>query len=313
MKILITDGMQDAALDMLREKHEVDVIEASPEELLDIIGNYEGICVRSRTKVTAEVIEKGEKLKVIGRAGVGTDNIDKVAASAKGIKVVNAPTGNMISVAELAMGHILALARFIPKANAGMHEGKWEKKQLLGMELEGKVLGLLGCGRIGTEVANRARAFGMTVIAYDPYLPARCFEEISAECIGECADLYANADFLSIHTALTPETKGMVGAAEFDRMKPTAYLVNCARGGIVDEDALYDALKEGKIAGAATDVFAEEPNTNKKLEELDNLIMTPHIGASTLDAQVKAGTITAGQMLMVLDGQDPEHWVNRPQ
>ena len=312
MKILITDGMAEEAVDMFKKAgHEVVLDEASPERLLEIIGEYDALCVRSRTKVRKEAIDRAVRLKVIGRAGIGVDNIDIDYAREKGIKVVNAPTGSTLSVAELTMGHMIALARGIVQGTQGIREGKWLKKQLKGRELAGKTLGIIGCGRIGREVAKRAQAFGRTIIGCDPYFPKEAAEKARIE-LTDMDHLLRNADFITIHANLTPENYHMINRAAFEKMKKSAYIINCARGGIIDENDLYHALKEGKIAGAALDTFENEPPGETPLAELDNVIFTPHIGANTVEAQVKAGTIVAEQVLMALEGKEPVHWVNKP-
>jgi len=310
MRILVTDGLEAEALAKLRSVHHVDVVEADPKQLLEIIANYDALIVRSRTKVTAEVLAKAAKLKVVGRAGIGVDNIDAKAATARRIPVVNAPTGSTISVAELALGHMLSLARQIPEADRSMREGKWEKRRFEGRELHGKVLGLVGSGRIGAEVARRAQAFGMEVAAFDPYLPPPAAKERGIRLVDSLAALLMQADFLSIHAALTPETKGMIGAKELALMKRTAYLVNCARGEIVQEAALADALTSGTIAGAALDVFEREPPTGSPILTAPNIVFTPHLGASTHEAQARAGGIIADQVLKVLRGEKPDFAVN---
>ncbi len=310
MKILVTDGLEAEALATLRKQHEVDTIEADPEQLLDIIANYEAIIVRSRTRVTAQALARGGKLRVVGRAGIGVDNIDVKAASARRIPVVNAPTGSTVSVAELAIGHMLSLARHLPEADRTMKEGKWEKKKFEGHELHGKVLGLLGSGRIGAEVAKRAQAFGMDVIAFDPYLPRAVAQERGIPLVPDLPTLLRRADVLSVHAALTPETKGMLGATELAMMKRTAYLVNCARGEIVQEAALAEALKAGTITGAALDVFEKEPPTGSPILTAPNIVFTPHLGASTREAQARAGAIIADQVLKALRGERPEFVVN---
>jgi len=274
------------------------------------IEKYDALIVRGKTKVTAQVIEKGKNLKVVGRAGVGVDNVDLAAASKRKIAVVNAPTGSTVSVAELAIGHMLSLARKLPTADKSIKSGKWEKKAFMGTELSGKTLGLLGSGRIGTEVAKRAQAFGMKTIAHDPYLPPAIAQQNKIELVNK-GSLFAESDFLSIHTALTPETKGMVGPQELAAMKKTAFLINCARGEVVQEKALAEALKSGKIAGAALDVFENEPPTGSPLLALDNVFMTPHIGASTREAQFRAGMTIVDQVDMVLRGNKPEFIVNK--
>ena len=310
MRILVTDGLEGEALAKLRSVHHADVVEADPKQLLEIIPNYYALIVRSRTRVTADVIAKATKLKVIGRAGIGVDNIDVKAATARKIPVVNAPTGSTISVAELALGHMLSLARQIPEADRSVKEGKWEKKRFEGRELHGRILGLVGSGRIGAEVSRRAQAFGMGVIAFDPYLPAPAAKERDIRLVDSLPALLMEADFLSIHAALTPETKGMIGAKQLALMKRTAYIVNCARGEIVQEVALADALKAGTIAGAALDVYEKEPPTGSPILAAPNTIFTPHLGASTHEAQARAGGIIADQVLKVLKGEKTDFAVN---
>jgi D-3-phosphoglycerate dehydrogenase len=311
MKVLVTDGIAKEAVKMLEDAgHEVKVAEPTPEELLEMIGEYNGILVRSKTKVRSDAIEKASTLKVIGRAGIGVDNIDIDAAKEKGIKVVNAPSGSTLSVAELAFGHMISLARGIAKGSQGIRSGSWLKKQLKGMELDGKIVGIVGCGRIGQALARRCQAFGMETIGFDPYLPVDVAKEAGIELV-EMDDILKRSDFISLHVALTDSTKHMISTTQFDMMKDSAYLVNCARGGVVDEEALYIALKEGKIGGAGLDVFETEPPGETKLTELDNLVFTPHIGANTKDAQLKAGTMVAEQVIKVLAGEQPDFWVNK--
>lgn len=310
MKILINDALSPEAVELLAEHHEVDTREYDPEDLLVKIEEYDAILVRGRTKVTSEVIEAGRNLKVIGRAGIGVDNVDVAKASEKGIQVVNAPSGSTYSVAELTMGHIINMARSLPTADASMKAGKWEKKKFKGTELHGKTIGFIGLGRIGMEVAIRCRAFGMEIMAFDPYIARNCVDEICATMVDAPEELYSACDIISIHTPLTDETRHMVGAAAFEAMKDTAFIVNCARGGIVDEAALYEALKAGKIRAAALDSFEKEPLEGSPLLGLDNIFFTPHIGASTKEAQIKAGTIVGGQVLKVLAGEKPDFCVN---
>ncbi|MEE8183354.1 MAG: hydroxyacid dehydrogenase [Thermoplasmata archaeon] len=310
MKILVNDAIAEEAIDLLKAKHEVDVMEYGAIELLGNIGRYDAIIVRSRTKVTEDVIQKGENLKVIGRAGVGVDNIDVEAATARKIPVVFSPRGSTVSVAELAMGHMISLARKLVFSDRSIRAGKWEKKKYKGTELQGKVLGLVGAGRIGAEVAKRAKAFGMSVLAFDPYLSREIADEIGVELV-ELPRLLKEADFVSVHAILTPETKGLIGKEELDTMKQTVFLVNCARGGIIDEAALADALEGDRIAGAALDVFENEPPRDSPLLRLENIHLTPHLGASTTEAQVRAGSIVAEQVLKVLGGEQPNQIVNR--
>jgi D-3-phosphoglycerate dehydrogenase len=310
VKVLVTDGLEAEALAKLRAHHHVDAIEATPQQLLEIVGDYDAIIVRSRTKVTADVLAKAAKLKVIARAGVGVDNIDVAAATKRRIPVVNAPAASTISVAELTIAHMLSLARRLPQADRSVKAGKWEKKAFEGIELHGKTLGLVGSGRIGAEVAKRAQAFGMRVIAYDPYLPPKAAQE-RAIALTNLEALLLDADFVSIHAALTPETRHMIAAKQLALMKRSAFLVNCARGEIVDDVALADAIKTGEIAGAAIDVFEKEPPAGSPLLAVEATSLTPHIGASTKEAQVRVGETVAGEVLRVLAGQKPEFVVNR--
>lgn len=311
MKVLVTDGIAKEAVKMLEDAgHMVTESDPTPEELLEMIGGYEAVLVRSKTKIRAAALEKAVNLKAIGRAGIGVDNIDIAHAKEKGVKVVNAPSGSTLSVAELAFGHMIALARGITRGTEGIKKGDWLKKQLKGMELDGKTAGIIGCGRIGQALAARCQAFGMTTIGYDPYLPKEVSEKVGIELM-EMDDIYKNSDFISLHVALTDSTRHMVSKEQFEMMKDTAFIINCARGGVVDEEALYNALKDGVIGGAALDVFESEPPGEIKLAELDNVTFTPHIGANTKDAQLKAGTMVAEQVIIALRGEEPPFWVNK--
>ena len=309
MKVLVTDGLETEALARLRKKHEVDVLEPSPSQLLDIIGGYEAVIVRGRTKVTSDVVAKGGRLQVIARAGVGVDNIDVAAATKRRIPVVNTPAASTISVAELALAHMLSLARHLPQADRSVRAGKWEKKQFEGTELLGKTLGLVGSGRIGAEVVKRAKAFGMRAIAYDPYLPPNVAVERGIE-LTTLEAVLLDADFLSVHAALTDETRHMIGAKQLALLKKSAYVVNCARGEIIDEAALAAVIKNGEIAGAALDVFEKEPPTGSPILAVENASLTPHLGASTKEAQVRVGETVAEDVVRVLAGQRPEFCVN---
>ncbi len=310
MKVLIADSISATAVAELDKNFEVVEQHYSPDELLAEISKYDAVIVRSATKIPREVIEAGANLKVIGRAGVGVDNIDVNAATENGIYVVNSPRASTISVAEMTIALILALGRRVVQASIKTKRGEWPKKEFMGLELFGKKLGFVGCGRIGSEVAVRAIAFGMKPLIYDPYLPPELFLKFGAEEITDLSELVKRSDFITIHALLNEETRGMISHREFELMKPTAYLVNCARGGIVDEDALYDALKEGKLAGAALDVFTVEPAKESKLFELENVYVSPHVAASTKEAQERAGIITAEQIRLVLTGAEPEFCVN---
>lgn len=313
MKVLITDKLADEAIDMLKKGgFEVRYEELDHDGLLREISDYDALIVRSRTKVTADVIEKGASgnLKVIGRAGIGVDNIDVKKATELGIKVVNAPTGSTVSVAELTVALMLALARSIPKADLSTKKGDWLKKKLKGIELYGKTLGLIGSGRIAQHVAKIAKGLGMNILVYSPHCTDKKAKSMGARR-ATLEEVLKESDFVSLHIPKTEETQHLIDREKLSLMKPTAYLINCARGGIVDEDALYEFLKEGKIAGAGIDVFEEEPPKSSKLLELDNVVLTPHIGANTEEAQIRAGTICAEQVMKALKGMEPDYWVNR--
>src|SRR3989442_6160508 len=309
MKILITDGLEPEAISTLRKTHEVDAQELDSRGLLNTVAGYHALIVRSRTIVSKAVLIHGPNLRVVGRAGVGVDNIDVPEATARKIPVVNAPTASTISVAELAIGHVISLFRHLPEADRSVKEGRWEKKKLEGRELFEKTLGLVGSGRIGAEVAKRAQAFGMRVIAYDPYLPAAVAETLGIRLVEKEA-VFREGDVVSVHASLTPETKGMVAAARFARMKRGAILVNCARGDIVQEAALAHALRSRRLSGAAVDVFDTEPPVGSPLLTAPNVVFTPHLGASTRETQARAGSIIAAQVLTVLARRRPEFLVN---
>lgn len=299
-RVLIADSISEAGIDMLRAHAEVDVkTDLSKEELLQIIGQYDAVVVRSATKIRADAIAVADRLKVIGRAGAGLDNIDVVAAQERGIKVVNAPDANTRAVAEHTMALILALARHLPLADHSMKEGRWEKNKLMGMSLVGKTLGIVGFGRIGREVAIRAQAFGMRVIVNQRRPTAELNLEAKVEAV-DLNELLKQSDFVSLHVPARPETEGMIGMARLALMKPTAYLVNTARGTVVDENDLLEALNTGLIAGAALDVFAREPAVNSELAQHDRVIATPHIAASTEDAQQLAAVTVVQQIIDVI-------------
>ena len=311
MKILVNDTMAREAIDMLEREHEVTAHHYPLDELVTRICEYDGLLVRSATKVhDARIFENGANLKVIGRAGVGVDNIDVNQATEKGIPVVFAPTGCTISVAELAIGHMLAFARHMVEGTDTMREGKWEKSRLGGTELYRKTLGLLGCGNIGQQTARFGKAFGMEIIYYRRNRDADFEKDVGAEYV-TFEELLKRSDYLSLHLPKTEFTAGMLSDDQFRMMKGTAVLVNCARGGVVDEAALYRALKEGVIAGATVDVFEKEPTPpDNPLLTLDNVILTPHLGASTKEAQIRAGTMTAEGILDVLAGRVPKYCKN---
>jgi D-3-phosphoglycerate dehydrogenase len=306
-KILITDGLDETGQAILRASAKVDNRAGiSSADLLRAVPEYDALIVRGRTKVTAPVFEAGTRLKVVGRAGVGVDNIDLEAAKSRGVTVVNAPTSTTVAVAELTFGLLLALAREFPRADAAMKEGKWLKKEFEGVELSGKTLGIIGAGRIGMEVAERAQAFGMNVVAYDPLVSA---DEILKRGVEPAAldELYDCADFISLHLPLTVQTRDMVGALAFSQMKDGVRIVCAARGGIINESALLDALNSGKVAGAALDVFEKEPPGLTETVSHPRVIATPHIGAQTAEAQIRAANDIAEEVLNALQGK-PLRW-----
>lgn len=308
-KVLVADRIHEDALAALQARYEVTAGEPSAEDLLAQVGGYDALVVRSRTKVTREILEAGHRLRVVGRAGVGVDNIDTAAATARGVLVVNAPAGSTQSVAELTVGLMLALARRIPAADRSMKAGGWEKGAFRGTEMAGKVLGLVGSGRIGGAVAGICQAMGMSVVAHDPYLPEEAARERGVR-LTTLEEVLQTSDVVSIHAALTEETRHMIGERELALMKRTAYLVNCARGPIVDEAALVEALQRGAIAGAGLDVFEVEPPVGSPLVKLDNVVLTPHVAASTVDAQRKTGLLIVEQLQKVLEGGRPDFLVN---
>lgn len=287
MKVLVSDPIAKEGIEILKNAG-LEVVEKtglSPEELAKFIPGFDGIIVRSATKVTKEVIEAADNLKVIGRAGIGLDNIDLVTAKNKGIKVVNTPTATSISVAELAVGMMFSAVRRIPQASVSTKSGKWEKKKFKGFELYGKKLGIIGIGRIGSEVAKRAKSFGMEVIAYDPYVKTSEYGKIV-----DFDTLLKESDYISLHIPKTDETKHILNKEAFDKMKEGVVIVNCARGGVVDENALYDAINAGKVRIACVDVYENEPAKENKLFDLEQVVVTPHIGAQTKEGQTRAGT-----------------------
>ncbi|MFU8818233.1 MAG: phosphoglycerate dehydrogenase [Desulfurivibrio sp.] len=299
MKVLISDNLAPVGEKILRDAGlEVDVRTGlSPEELVKIIPAYDGLVIRSATRVTAEIIEAAEKLKVVGRAGIGLDNVDIPAASQKGIVVMNAPDGNATTAAEHAVAMMMSLTRNVPQATASMKDGKWEKKKFQGREVTGKTVGVVGIGRIGRIFAERAQGLRMKVIAFDPHMPREIVEKMGVELVS-LDELCRRADYISVHVPLTPETKHVLGAKQFKMMKPDTMVVDCARGGVVDEKALYEALKSGTIRGAALDVFEVEPTNHENcpLLGLDNFICTPHLGASTAEAQENVAVAIAEQL-----------------
>ncbi len=307
-KILLTDGLKAEGQAILAREAEVDDRNGiSAEELLQVIGEYDAVIVRGRTKITAAVLEAGQNLKVVGRAGVGVDNIDLEAAKARGVTVVNAPQASTNAVAELAIGLMFALARRIPEADAGMKRGEWLKKKLLGTELHGKTLGVIGMGRIGSRVGALAKALGMRVVGYDPLIPAEEIARRGAEPLANLDDLYAQADVITLHVPLTPNTRGMIGQEAFAKMKRGVFLICAARGGVIDEEALFEALESGQVGGAGLDVFATEPPGASPLVTHPRVVATPHIGAQTQEAQTRVAEDIATEVLAALKGE-PLRW-----
>ena len=299
MKILVCDGLEKAGLDILRAAElSIDARpDLSHDELVRLIPGYSGLIVRSKSSVDRDVIAAADRLRVIGRAGTGVDNIDVSAATRRGIIVMNAAEGNTITTAEHTFAMLMALARQVPQATSSLRQGKWEKKRFIGVELMGKTLGVIGLGRIGRAVAHRASCFGMAVIGYDPYFTKEAASKVGIELIN-LEDLFAAADFISVHTPLTDETRGIINSASIEKMKPGVRIINCARGGLVDENALAAAVRSGRVAGAALDVFDQEPVApDNPLLAIDQVILTPHLGASTEEAQVGVATILAEQFV----------------
>lgn len=313
-KVLVSDPIKPEGLTALTEAPEIEVdyrTDLTPEQLQEVIKDYDALLVRSQTKVTAEIMAQADKLKVIGRAGVGVDNIDIPAATSRGIIVINAPDGNTISTAEHTFSMLCSLARQIPQAYFKLMNKNWDRKGHVGVELNEKTLGIVGMGRIGSEVAKRAKAFNMKVIGYDPFLTQDKADKLGIE-YGQLNDIYERADFITVHTPLLKETKHMISHDQFAKMKNGVRILNCARGGIIDEDALYDAIVRGKVAGAALDVFEEEPATEHKLLTLPEVIATPHLGASTIEAQENVAIDVSKEVLKVLQGESFKNAVNLP-
>jgi D-3-phosphoglycerate dehydrogenase / 2-oxoglutarate reductase len=306
-KVLITDGLSDKGIAILSSAAHVDnKPDISADDLLKVAAEYDAMVVRGRTKVTPMVFDAASRLKVVGRAGVGVDNIDLTAARAHGVTVVNAPKSTSLAVAELAVGLMFALARMIPKADSTMKQGQWIKKQLEGIELTGKTLGIVGMGNIGTALATRAKGLGMTVIGFDTLVSAEDIRKRGAEPVS-LAELLAKSDFISFHLPLTPESKGMVNGQAFAQMKRGVRIVDAARGGILDETALLAALESGQVAAAALDVFTAEPPGVTALVAHPNVVATPHIGAQTEEAQDRAAEDIASEVLNALRGE-PLRW-----
>jgi D-3-phosphoglycerate dehydrogenase len=309
VRVLVREPIAEAGVELLRSKFDVDV--ESNGDLAATIGGYDAIVIRSATKLTADLIARADRLKVIGRAGVGVDNVDVEAATRRGIVVANAPESTVISAAEHTIGLLVALARNIPQAHAALKEGRWERSSYGGIELAGKTLGVLGFGRIGQQVASRAVGLGMRVVAFDPFVAADRYRELGAARVETPDDLYAEADFVTLHLPLTDETRGSVGAQAFAAMRDGVRVINAARGELLDEAALVEAVKSGKVAGAALDVFSSEPYSGPLLE-LSQVVVTPHLAASTEEAQDRAGLIVAEQVAAALEGKLVPNAVNIP-
>lgn len=314
-KILISDSLSKEAIDILEKEKDLKVdvnTKLTPEDLKKAIKDYDALLVRSSTKVTKDVIDAADKLKIVGRAGVGLDNVDVDAASKKGVIVVNTPGGNTISTAEHTFSMMLSLSRSIPQADLSMKKGEWERKKFMGVELYGKVLGIIGLGRIGTEVAKRALSFNMRVVAYDPYLSFEKAKDLGIESL-DLDSLLKQADYITVHTPLTDDTKHIISDRQFNMMKKGVKIINCARGGIIDEAALVKAIESGKVAGAALDVYEEEPPPkDSKLLRLDKVVLTPHLGASTEEAQVNVAIDIANTVRDMLLGRCVRNAVNMP-
>jgi D-3-phosphoglycerate dehydrogenase len=308
-RVLVREEIAEAGVRLLQDRFDVDL--DGDSDLAETIGRYDAIVIRSATKMTADLIERGDRLKVIGRAGVGVDNVDVEAATRRGIVVANAPESTVVSAAEHTIGLLVAMTRNIPQAHAALKQGRWERKTYGGVELADKTLGVLGFGRIGQQVARRAAGLGMRVVAHDPFVAPERFRELGVERLDDAEKVYAAADFLTVHLPLTDETRRSINAAAFAKMRDGVRIVNAARGELLDEEALLDALRSGKVGGAALDVFSAEPYTGPLLE-LDNVVVTPHLAASTEEAQDRAGVIIAEQVVAALEGGLVTNAVNIP-
>ncbi len=314
MKVLVSDNLGEAGIQMFQEEEGIDVdvkTGLSPEELKGVIGNYAGLVIRSATKVTEDLLEAATQLKVVGRAGIGLDNVDIPAATKRGIVVMNTPGGNVITTAEHTIAMIMSLTRNIPDGTSSLKAGRWDKKKLQGREIYNKILGVIGFGKIGSIVADRARGLRMQVIVHDPFVTPDQIEKAGFESVS-LEELYQRSDYITVHVPKLKGTTGLINKDAFDQMKEGVMIVNCARGGIVDEDDLYDAMQSGKVAGAALDVFESEPPGICPLFELDRLICTPHLGASTQEAQTKVAVDVAGQIIDFLKNDTILNAVNVP-
>jgi D-3-phosphoglycerate dehydrogenase / 2-oxoglutarate reductase len=314
LRVLVKEKIGDSGVNLLREHFDVDLgVDWTDEEFTERIGSYEGIVIRSATKMTAELIAQATNLRAIGRAGVGVDNVDVEAATKRGIVVANAPQSNVVTAAEHTMALLLALARNIPQAHMSLTSGKWERSKFSGVELYEKTLGIVGFGRIGQLVAQRARGFGMRVLAFDPFVSAERYRELGVEKAADSDDLYAQADFVTVHLPKTPDTEGWLNAEAFAKMRDGVRILNVARGGLIDDGALKDALDSGKVGGAALDVFPAEPMTDYPLfQGYPNVVVTPHLGASTAEATDRAGYQSAEQVVAALTGGVVSTAVNIP-
>jgi D-3-phosphoglycerate dehydrogenase len=312
MKILIADFIAEQGIEILRAEHDVHVrTNLTENELLDIIGDYDGLIVRSDTKVTEDVIESGKRLKIIGMAGVGVDHIDVPAATKRGIIVANTPEENIVSTSEHTIAMMLALSRNIPQADASLKANRWDRERFIGNEIKEKTLGIIGLGRIGIEVVKRAHHFEMNIIAYDPFISDQRAKELGIE-LKNLDTVLKNSDYITIHTPLTSGTRNLISDPQFAIMKKGVRIINCARGGIINEDALIRAIDDGRVSGAALDVFAREPPSGSPLLESDLVIVTPHLGASTIEAQTAVSVAIAGQVLAALHGEIVQNAINLP-
>jgi D-3-phosphoglycerate dehydrogenase len=314
MRILVCDGLHEQGVRIFERTERIEVAvheHLGPRDLLGLIGDFEGVVLRSRTHIDREVLEQAPRLRVIGRAGIGVDNIDIEAATQRGVLVMNTPGANAMAAAEHTLALMLALARHIPQADQSMRARKWDKKNFLGTELYNHTLGIIGLGRIGSIVANRASDMKMRVLAYDPYISADVAAKLGVELVS-LGEIFRESDFITLHTPLTKETRGLLDEAAFKKMKAGVRIINCARGGIIDEAALYEAIKEGRVAGAALDVFSKEPPMDSPLLTLPQIIATPHLGASSEQAQINVSTAIAEQMVDYLLNGVVKNAVNMP-
>lgn len=312
MRVLVAEPLAEEGLEVLRSEHEVDYRPTTTRpELLELLPGYDALVVRSQVQVDAEALAAASRLRVVGRAGVGVDNIDVVAATARGVVVVNAPTANTVAAAELTLALVHALARNVAAADASLRRGEWRRAELVGNELRGRTMGIVGLGKIGLAVADRARALELSLLGNDPYLDMAVGAGHGVRHV-EMAELLRESDIITLHVPLNESTRRLINADTLALMKPSAFLVNVARGGLVDEAALAAALSDGRLAGAAVDVFEREPPTDSPLLAAPNTVLTPHLGASTREAQTRAGTEVAEQVLAALAGRRPLHAVNQP-